>query len=87
MVGIIVNLIDLISQVAFLVVLAYIFMGYFLDPYHPLRRSLGRLVEPLLTPIRRFVPPVGMFDFSPLILIIFIQIVGQVLIRLLIAVF
>lgn len=86
-IGFIVNVISLFSRLALLVVIAYVFMGYFLDPYHPLRRSLGRFVEPLLAPIRRFVPPVGMFDFSPLILIVFIQIIEQVLVRILLAVF
>ena len=82
MIGFVISFIDLLSRVAILVAIAYVFMSYFLDPYHPLRRSLGRIVEPILTPIRRLVPPLGMFDLSPLILIILIQIVSQILIRL-----
>jgi uncharacterized protein YggT (Ycf19 family) len=42
------------------------------------------MVEPLLTPIRRNVPTVGMFDFSPLVLIILVQIFATILTRLLI---
>ena len=83
MIGFIINLIDLISRLAILVAIAYVFMSYFLDLYHPLRRALGRIVEPFLTPIRRLVPPLGMFDLSPLILIILVQIISQILIRLL----
>jgi YggT family protein len=55
-----------------------------MDPYHPIRRGLDRIVEPMLSPIRRVVPLVGMLDFSPLVLIILIQILGGLLIRLLI---
>jgi YggT family protein len=54
-----------------------------MDPYHPVRRALNRLVEPLLTPIRRVVPLIGMLDISPLILIILIQVIGNLLRRLL----
>ena len=38
-----------------------------LDPYHPLNQVLYRITEPILEPFRRFVPQVGMFDFTPLV--------------------
>jgi len=37
----------------------------------------------MLAPIRRVLPPAGMFDFSPAVLLILIQIIGSVLIRFL----
>jgi YggT family protein len=40
-------------------------------------------VEPMLAPIRRIVPLVGMLDFSPLVLIVLIQLIGSLLTRLL----
>ena len=66
-----------------LVILSVI-LSYFMDPFHPIRRGLDRIVEPMLNPIRRVVPLLGMLDFSPLVLIILIQIVGGLLIRLLV---
>ena len=87
MIGFLISLIDLISRLAILIAIAYVFMSYFLDPYHPLRRSLSRIVEPFLSPIRRLIPPLGMFDLSPLILIILVQILSQIVIRLLNALF
>ena len=48
-----------------------------------LSRALDRLVEPLLAPIRKVVPLVGMFDFSPLVLIILVQLMENVLINIL----
>lgn len=86
MIGFFITVIDFLSRLVLLVVIAYVFMGYFLDPYHSLRRSLGKLIEPLLAPIRRVVPPVGMFDLSPLVLIILLQLFSQIIIRLLLAV-
>ena len=36
-------------------------------------RVLDRVTSPFLAPFRRFIPPIGGMDFSPLILIILIQ--------------
>ena len=53
-----------------------------MDPYHPMRRGVDNIVQPMLAPIRRIVPLVGMFDFSPLILILLLQFAGRILITL-----
>jgi len=58
-------------------------VSFFLTPYHPVRRFLDRIVTPFLNPIRRYVPSVGGFDLSPLILIILIEIISFILIRFL----
>jgi YggT family protein len=47
------------------------------------RRTLDRIVAPIYAPIRRIIPPVGMFDFSPLILIVLLQILDMILRNLL----
>jgi YggT family protein len=65
-----------------LLIFADIIVSYFLDPFHPVRRTLDSIVQPMLVPIRRIVPSVGMIDFSPLVLIIVIQLVETILIRL-----
>ena len=73
-----------IQQILILLIIISVILSYFMDPYHPIRRTLDRIVEPMLAPIRRVVPLVGMIDLSPLILILLIQLVGNLLIRLLI---
>jgi len=80
---ILVQLINIISQFIILMVIVKVILSYFMDPYHPIRRTLDNLVEPMLAPIRRVVPLIGMFDFSPLILIILVQILSSVLISFL----
>jgi YggT family protein len=55
-----------------------------MDPYHPLRRGIDSVVEPMLAPIRRVVPLLGMLDFSPIILILLIQLLSNLIIRFLI---
>ncbi len=42
------------------------------DPYNPIVRFLDTVTEPILSPIRRVVPPIGL-DFSPLIAILVIK--------------
>ena len=60
-------------------VIIHVLLGYFLSPYHPAREFTARLFEPLLAPIRRMLPQTGMLDFSPLVLIILVQLVEQLI--------
>jgi len=76
MITFLISLINFLTQALILVVIVSVILSYFVQPYHPVRRALDTIVEPLLTPIRRFVPLVGMIDFSPLILIILIELVS-----------
>lgn len=40
---------------------------------------LDKIVEPLLSPLRRIMPRTGMFDFTPLIAIILLQVIVRLL--------
>lgn len=84
MIAILITIISALQQILILLVILSVILSYFMDPFHPIRRGLDRIVEPMLNPIRRVVPLLGMLDFSPLVLIILIQIVGGLLIRLLV---
>ena len=46
---------------------------------HPVMRFLWNITEPLLAPIRRHIPLVGPFDFSPMVLILILWVVEQVI--------
>ena len=81
-----INAIQLAGFILTFVVLIDVVLSFFMSPYASLRRTLDSLVNPLLAPIRRVVPPVGMFDFSPLVLIILIQIIEEILVRVLLAI-
>lgn len=84
MIGLIILFIRYLSQLLVLLVIVSVILSYFMDPYHPVRRSIDSVVDPMLAPIRRLVPLIGMLDFSPLILIILIQVVANLIIRFLI---
>ena len=57
------------------------------DPYHPAIQLLYILTEPILRPLRRAIPQVGAFDFSPLVAIILAQLIYIVLQRIVGALF
>lgn len=83
MISILINLVNFIEWILILLVFVSVILSYFMDPYHPVRRGVDRIVEPMLSPIRRIVPLVGMLDFSPLVLIILIQLITGLLVRFL----
>ena len=60
-------------QLAFAVVLVYALISW-LQPGSPMYGLLGRLAEPLLAPLRRFIPVVGGIDLSALVLLLLLQI-------------
>lgn len=66
-------LIRVALQLAFAVVLVYALMSW-LQPGSPIYGLMGRLAEPLLAPLRRFIPAIGGIDLSALVLLLLLQI-------------
>lgn len=71
-------------QIYFLVLIGRIILSWF--PVQPgtamasISSILFELTEPVLGPLRRVIPPLGMFDLSPLVAFLGIQIIqGAVL--------
>jgi YggT family protein len=55
--------------------------------YHPVMRFLIQITEPLLGPLRRFIPPVGGLDFTPMVALLLLWFVEQLLQLAIVAVF
>jgi YggT family protein len=83
MIDVLISAIGIFRQVLVLLILASVIMSYFVSPYNRVRVMVDNLVEPLLAPIRRVMPTIGMFDFSPLVLIILVQLLSGLLIGIL----
>jgi YggT family protein len=47
------------------------------DPFNPLVRFLNRATDPILAPIRRFLPPLGPVDISPWIATIVLYFINK----------
>ncbi|NPA07110.1 MAG: hypothetical protein GXO54_06890 [Chloroflexi bacterium] len=78
-----IRLINFATSAFELFLVVYVVTTLIFAPWHPVRRALARFFEPILAPIRRHVPTVGIFDFSPLVLILLVEVVRNVLIQVL----
>lgn len=56
-----------------LMIVARIILGWGMSYGNRLMRFLVRLTEPVLGPFRRIIPPLGMFDISPIIVLLILQ--------------
>ena len=73
---ILINIIDLYS----LIVLGAVILSWVhLPSGNPVVQFVNRLTEPLLQPIRRALPSMGGLDFSPVVLLVGLQIVKRFL--------
>ncbi len=75
--------INAIFTLLFWLVIIAVIMSYFVDPYNPVRRWVDSVVDPLLAPIRRILPPIAGLDFSPFVLLILLQLLPRLIISLL----
>lgn len=77
-------IITLFIQLYSLVILARVLMSWVnIDPYSPLARIIFDLTEPVLAPVRNLLPPTAGLDFSPIIVMVLLQVVGQILVTML----
>jgi YggT family protein len=86
MIDVLISAIRIFEQLLALLVIVKVIISYFMSPYNKFRITVDNLVEPLLAPIRRVLPTIGMFDFSPLVLIILVQLIAGLLINILLSV-
>ena len=76
-----VNILDLLYTVLYyalqlytFAIIAYIFMSWFPGARESaFGEFLSNICEPYLAPFRRIIPPIGMFDFSPIVAIFLLQ--------------
>lgn len=75
--------IQIVDQALSILIIGYVLISYFMSPYHPIRQTIEKIIDPLLAPIRQILPQTGMIDFSPLVLFILVQIVSALLLNFL----
>jgi len=84
--NILISIVHVIFNLLTFLVFITVILSYFLSPYHPIRSFLDRIVNPLLAPIRRIVRPIQGLDFSPVILLLLLQLLQYILVRILSAI-
>ena len=81
------NFVQVFTLVYFLLIFAYILMSWVRLPYsiwlNRIQRFLYDVVEPYLRIFRRFIPPIGPLDISPIVAILVLWIVSGLVIRIL----
>ncbi len=74
--GILLNIIGLLCAVLTILILLRVVVSWYSPrPTNKLVIILYRVTEPILAPLRRIIPRVGMFDFTPLVAIILLQLI------------
>ncbi len=64
---------NLLYLFVFAIFIRSILSWFPISPYNPIKVALDQLTEPVLGPIRRYMPRFGMLDLSPMITIIVIM--------------
>ncbi|GAB4551314.1 MAG: hypothetical protein OHK0023_18100 [Anaerolineae bacterium] len=78
-----IDLIQLIFLLFNLLILARILLSWINpDPYSPIVQTIHNLTEPILAPVRKVLPPAGMFDLSPMVVLIGAVIIEGLLISM-----
>ena len=78
------NIINIFTKIFFFALILRIILSWInISPYNPISKITYQITEPLLGKIRQYVKPFGMFDFSPMIAIISLQILEIIANRIL----
>ena len=76
------SLLSFVARIYILLLIVRAVVSWFpIDPYSSLYRFLVKVTEPILAPIRSILPETGI-DFSPILAILLIQIIVNILSRL-----
>ena len=77
--GLIKMFLYLFVEAATVMVLAYCVLSWFLPRDSKVFSFVASIVEPMLAPIRRIMPVGGMMDFSPVILMVILQLIQRLI--------
>ena len=82
------RLVNLVFTLYSFAIIARVLLTWFpVNPYHPAVRFLFQVTEPVLAPLRRYIPPVAGLDFTPMVALLLLWVVEQLVRTLLLALF
>ncbi len=84
---ILIDIINLLFLVFYVLLFASIILSWVRpNPYHPvwgpIIRVVSAVVDPILNPVRRLMPPMGGLDFSPMVVLLLARVLQRVIINL-----
>ena len=82
------NAIDIIFRAYTILIFARVIVSWIrIDPYHPtwgpILRFIFQATEPIMQPVRRLLPSMGGLDFTPIIVLIGMDLIRGVLVSVL----
>lgn len=79
--GFLVTFLDLLLTIlGFAIIIRALLSWVQIDPYNPLVQILYQITEPILAPLRRFIPPIGgMMDITPIVALIILQVLQAII--------
>lgn len=80
------NFVNLFFQILIFAIIGRALLSWFnVGPGHPIGRILIEITEPILGPMRRVIPMIGMIDISPIVAIFLLSFIQDLLVRALVS--
>ena len=77
-------ILDLLQIYSLLIIIRAVVSWVRVDPRNTFVQILNTLTDPILVPLQKVIPPIGgSIDISPLVAILILQLLGNVLMRIL----
>jgi len=74
------NLIAILCRVLAVIIFVRAILSWFaISPYSPIVVFLDRITEPILAPLRRIIPRLGMVDITPMVAIIILFLIASLI--------
>ncbi len=74
------NFIAILCQVLAVIIFVRAILSWFaISPYSPIVVFLDRITEPILAPLRRIIPRLGMVDITPMVAIIILLLIARLI--------
>lgn len=78
---VLINVVTFLFDLWSFALLARVFLSWFnVSPYHPVVQMLHKVTDPILVPLRRVVPPLGMVDITPVVAFILVQLAERMVV-------
>ena len=76
----------ILKAFSFLILIRIILSFVSPDPYNPIVQWVYRLTNPIFKPFKRFPLVIGMIDFTPMVVLLVVYVVGDLLVQILFSV-
>lgn len=74
--------IALLTQVLAFAIFARAILTWFpIDPSGPIPQALAAITDPIIEPLRRVIPPIGMIDITPMVAMILLFVISSILLE------